>query len=353
MSIYVLIAAIATTPTTEMPIVNVPPPITIYTPTPSGPPPVGKVSNPIPKGSPSTWATTLDYPALALREEREGTTAFKLTINKEGQVSDCAIAVSSGHPDLDKVTCDNITRRAEFFPAQDKQGKPTTGQYSNRVRWQIPRLVSTASYPIQNNSYPRAPQIRNPADLRISKEDYPASAVTALQEGVSLFNLDIDDVGRVRSCAITSSSGYPALDQQSCALARKWTFEPARDLNGMAASGRTSHNIRWRLPKGSTGSAPVGIQRPRNNPFEKAGEMTMTLDFDKEGKLNDCLFEHKGELPIFGSPPGLSENFCKNGMQQGNIKPFQDAKGNPEPRRVIVKISVDHAEVPAATPKEE
>lgn len=353
MSIYVLITAIATTPITELSIVNAPPPVAIYTPTPDGRPPEGKASYPIPKGSPGTWTTTLDYPSLALREEREGTTSFKLTINDEGRVSDCAISVSSGHPDLDEATCSNITRRAEFFPAQDKQGKAIAGQYSNRVRWQIPSIATMASFPIQNKSYPRAPQMRNTVDLNISKDDYPASALAALQEGVSLFNLDIDDIGRVRLCAITSSSGYATLDQQSCALATKWTFEPARDVNGNAVAGRTGHNIRWRLPKGTIGSVPAGVQRPRINPFEKSGEMSITLDFDQYGMLNDCIFEHKGELPIFGFPPPITENFCKSGMQRRDIKPFVDVHGNPKAQRVILKISVDHADVPVAPSKDE
>lgn len=71
------------------------------------------------------------------------------------------------------------------------------------------------------------------------------------------------------------------------------------------------------------------------------------------GKLNDCVFEHKGQLPIFGFAPGLSENMCKTGMKRGEIKPFTDANGNAEPRRVIMKISVEHADVPVALPKDQ
>jgi len=74
-----------------------------------------------------------------LREEREGTTRFRLTVNADGRVSDCQITGSSGHADLDEAACKNLTRRARFRPALDANGNPTTGSYSNAVRWQIPK----------------------------------------------------------------------------------------------------------------------------------------------------------------------------------------------------------------------
>ncbi len=109
------------------------------TPPPPPPPPVAKRPNPVPKGNPGNWANTNDYPSRALQQEREGTTGFRVTVGPNGRVTDCQIASSSGHPDLDTATCTNVTRRARFDPALDANGQPTTGTYSNRVRWQIPK----------------------------------------------------------------------------------------------------------------------------------------------------------------------------------------------------------------------
>jgi protein TonB len=103
------------------------------------PPPVARRPNPIPKGNPGNWANTNDYPSRALQQEREGTTGFRVTVGANGRVADCQITSSSGHPDLDQATCTNVTRRARFDPALDGSGNPTTGSYSNRVRWQIPK----------------------------------------------------------------------------------------------------------------------------------------------------------------------------------------------------------------------
>lgn len=108
-------------------------------PPPPPPPPVAKRPNPIPKGNPGNWANTNDYPSRALQQEREGTTAFRVTVGPDGRVTDCQISSSSGHADLDAATCTNVKRRARFDPALDGSGQPTTGSYSNRVRWQIPK----------------------------------------------------------------------------------------------------------------------------------------------------------------------------------------------------------------------
>ena len=135
--------------------VNVtPPPVqTVVTPPPAAPvvpiiappapvappPPRVQPKQPTPKGNPANWATTNDYPTRALREEREGTTSFRVSVGPDGRVTGCTVTNSSGSPDLDEATCSNVTRRARFNPATDGEGQPTTGSYSNRVRWVIPK----------------------------------------------------------------------------------------------------------------------------------------------------------------------------------------------------------------------
>lgn len=108
-------------------------------PAPPPPPPVAKRPNPIPRGNPGNWANANDYPSRALQQEREGTTGFRVTVDANGRVTDCVITSSSGHSDLDDATCKNIERRGRFQPALDHNGNETTGTWSNRVRWQIPK----------------------------------------------------------------------------------------------------------------------------------------------------------------------------------------------------------------------
>ena len=117
-----------------------PPPMVVLPPPPAAPPPPRFTpTSAVPKGNPGSWATTNDYPSRALREEREGTTGFRVSVGPDGRVTDCQITSSSGHADLDQATCDNVRRRARFAPATDGNGQPTTGSYANRVRWVIPK----------------------------------------------------------------------------------------------------------------------------------------------------------------------------------------------------------------------
>lgn len=135
------------TPPPTVRTVDTPPPAAPIVPTaappapaaPPPPPPVAKRPNPIPKGNPGNWANTNDYPSRALQQEREGTTGFRVTVGPDGRVQSCTVTSSSGHADLDDATCKNIQRRGRFDPALDASGNPTSGSWSSRVRWQIPK----------------------------------------------------------------------------------------------------------------------------------------------------------------------------------------------------------------------
>lgn len=124
--------------------VQTPPPptpqIVIAPPAPApAPPPAAPPKAAVPRGNPASWATANDYPSRALREEREGTTGFRVSVTPDGRVGDCQVTSSSGHSDLDEATCANITRRARFTPAKDGSGNAVTGTYSSRIRWVIPK----------------------------------------------------------------------------------------------------------------------------------------------------------------------------------------------------------------------
>ncbi|WP_081590475.1 energy transducer TonB [Blastomonas sp. AAP53] len=132
-------APVITTTQTPPPVFT-PTPIVAPPPAPPAPPPApSKASGASPRGNPGNWATPNDYPARALREERAGTTRFRVSIGPDGRVTGCEITGSSGHADLDEATCKNVTRRARFKPALDSAGNPIADSYSNAVRWEIPK----------------------------------------------------------------------------------------------------------------------------------------------------------------------------------------------------------------------
>ncbi len=126
--------------TVQEPPPPAPPPPQIVPPPPAAPPPPRFTpKGASPKGNPGNWATTNDYPSRALREERQGVTGFRVSVGTDGRVTSCDVTSSSGSPDLDEATCSNVTRRARFTPASDGEGQPTTGSYSGRIRWVIPK----------------------------------------------------------------------------------------------------------------------------------------------------------------------------------------------------------------------
>ena len=82
--------------------------------------------------------STDDYPVEAIRNEEQGTSAFKLTIDRQGRVANCDITSSSGSETLDVATCKILERRARFVPARDSAGNRVPDEYSGRIRWELP-----------------------------------------------------------------------------------------------------------------------------------------------------------------------------------------------------------------------
>ncbi|MEQ1687768.1 MAG: TonB family protein [Sphingopyxis sp.] len=90
------------------------------------------------RGNESSWVTTDDYPSSAQREGAEGVTGTRLSISAEGRVTNCDVTSSSGNSALDQAACRNLIRRARYEPALDRDGNPTSGVATKRVRWQLP-----------------------------------------------------------------------------------------------------------------------------------------------------------------------------------------------------------------------
>lgn len=107
------------------------------TPTPT-PTPIFTPRDPRPSNNPGGWATTRDYPSISIRREEEGIASFRVSVGTNGRVTACEITRSSGHPRLDRATCDNVTNRARFEPARNDRGEDVVGTYSNRITWQLP-----------------------------------------------------------------------------------------------------------------------------------------------------------------------------------------------------------------------
>lgn len=124
--------------------VTLPPPLPPAPTAPPAPPPPPPAAPSVSKaagarGNPATWITNDDYPARALREEAEGTSAIEWDINDQGRVENCRVTASSGNSDLDAAACSLITRRGRYQAALDQNGNPMRSTDRRRVVWRMPK----------------------------------------------------------------------------------------------------------------------------------------------------------------------------------------------------------------------
>ncbi|MBW6524930.1 TonB family protein [Sphingomonas sp. RHCKR47] len=108
-------------------------------PPPPAPPVISKASGVRALGNRSSWITTEDYPAAALRAEDEGVVSLTVQVGSDGRVTGCSVTASSGSATLDNATCRLYQRRARFEPARNDAGNAIATSYDDRVRWQLPR----------------------------------------------------------------------------------------------------------------------------------------------------------------------------------------------------------------------
>lgn len=93
------------------------------------------------------------------------------------------------------------------------------------------------------------PRLAMNGEPLITPEDYPITSLRQEEHGVVGFRVAVSASGMPTSCSITSSSGFPALDSQTCALImQRSRFEPARTASGRAAPAIYQTNVRWTLP---------------------------------------------------------------------------------------------------------
>ena len=92
-----------------------------------------------PRNDPRAWVTTSDYRSSWINREMTGIARFRLEVGAGGRVESCRVTVSSGHAELDRATCDLVSRRARFQPARDSSGEATGGTYTSAVSWELPR----------------------------------------------------------------------------------------------------------------------------------------------------------------------------------------------------------------------
>ena len=90
--------------------------------------------------------------------------------------------------------------------------------------------------------------IGNPANWA-SADDYPTRDLREGNQGITRFRLSVGTDGRVTSCTVTGSSGFPSLDAAACAkLTARGRFKAATGGDGEKVAGSYASSIKWQIP---------------------------------------------------------------------------------------------------------
>lgn len=113
-----------------------------------------------------------------------------------------------------------------------------------------PGAIADPPEPPQQPAFtPRAARPRNNPGEWASELDYPARDLREGNQGTARFRLSIGADGRVQSCEITASSGFPGLDAATCRkVSQRARFDPATNGDGNGVAGTYSGSIRWVIP---------------------------------------------------------------------------------------------------------
>ncbi|EIZ79708.1 TonB-like protein [Novosphingobium sp. Rr 2-17] len=111
-------------------------PVAVAPPAPPPPPAPSKARGASVKGG---WTSRFnqEYPARALRDEKEGRVGVRVGIGPDGKVTSCSVTSSSGTPDLDQAACAGMARFGRFNPAVDSAGNPTSDSYSTTIVYKL------------------------------------------------------------------------------------------------------------------------------------------------------------------------------------------------------------------------
>jgi periplasmic protein TonB len=81
------------------------------------------------------WVLFRDYPAAALNQRRGGVVTVRLLVSRRGTVDSCDVVQSSGHADLDTLSCRLMGERGQYEAARDSSGRRIASQVLRQVVW--------------------------------------------------------------------------------------------------------------------------------------------------------------------------------------------------------------------------
>ena len=96
---------------------------------------------------------------------------------------------------------------------------------------------------------------------------YPQGAYKRGEQGRVGFKLTIEPTGTVSACDVTESSGFKALDAETCEIMGLYArVQPVRNTDGRAIRATQDGFINWKLPPGATRIADASPRKTMPKP---------------------------------------------------------------------------------------
>ena len=100
-------------------------------------------------------------------------------------------------------------------------------------------------------------QARRARNWDVLLSQYPSGSRARGEQGMVGFKATLDREGFATACEVTSSSGYPRLDNETCRLILdRATFKGVRDENGRKVNAVFEGTVNWKLPNVAANAAP-------------------------------------------------------------------------------------------------
>lgn len=87
--------------------------------------------------NPTQWLFSSDYPTDMVARGKESQVAVRLLVDASGKVTKCTSLSHYDEPEFNRITCESITKRARFEPAELADGTKVASYYTRRIIFQI------------------------------------------------------------------------------------------------------------------------------------------------------------------------------------------------------------------------
>ena len=158
-------------------------------------------------------------------------------------------------------------------------------------------IALVVNLPLQAKETPTEAAARDAKNRAFVLNNYPPRARAAGEQGRVYFKISLDRDGRLRSCEVTRSSGYPRLDEETCELmVAHGEFKPVKDAGGRLVRKPTHEGvINWVLPDGGvTAPAPQRLASASKPERLICRRMTVTGSMAKTERR--CLTSREWDL---------------------------------------------------------